>query len=157
MKLRAFLLVCHAILIASCNTKTEIMENKKIRLKELYINLMVENVQSTLHYYESIGFATIQKLPAESPLWARVKKDNVFLMFQSTGSLQEEFPQLKPSSNGVPLTLWIQTENIENYYEQIKGKTKIIKPIGITEYNGATEFVVEDNNGFILHFSDLKL
>ena len=26
-----------------------------------------------------------------------------------------------------------------------------------TEYNGATEFVIEDNNGFILHFSGLDL
>lgn len=127
------------------------------KLKKLHVNLMVNHVKSTLDYYESIGFTTIQKAPDTSPEWAMIQKDNISLMFQSTNSLTTEFPQLKGQSNGRPLTLWIQTENIDTYYEEIKNKVKIIKKLGITEYNGATEFVIEDNNGFILHFSNLDL
>ena len=127
------------------------------KLNMLHVNLMVDDVQNTLDYYESIGFSTVQKVPNELPEWAMIQKDQVSLMFQSTNSLTTEFPQLEGQSSGKPLTLWIQTENIDNYYEKIKGKVKIIKELGITAYNGATEFVIEDNNGFILHFSTMEL
>ncbi|MEQ8472326.1 MAG: VOC family protein [Marinoscillum sp.] len=127
------------------------------KLKMLHVNLMVSNVQNTLDYYESIGFSTVQKVPKELPEWAMVQKDQVSLMFQSTNSLTTEFPQLEGQLSGKPLTLWIQTENIDNYFEKIKGKVKIVKELGITAYNGASEFVIEDNNGFILHFSNMEL
>ncbi len=126
-------------------------------LKKLHINLMVDHVQKTLDYYESLGFTTIQKAPNRSPEWAMIRKDNISLMFQSTKSLTTEFPQLNNQPIGRPLTLWIQTENIDSYYEKIKNKVKIIKEFGITKYNGAKEFVIEDNNGFILHFSNMEL
>lgn len=127
------------------------------KLKMLHVNLMVGNVQNTLDYYESIGFSTVKKVPNELPEWAMIQKDQVSLMFQSTSSLTTEFPQLEGQSGGTPLTLWIQTENIDKYYDKIKGKVKIIKELGITKYNGATEFVIEDNNGFVLHFSNMEL
>ncbi len=133
------------------------MTNEENRLIAIHVNLMVNSIEDTLEYYEDIGFHTLQKLPIDSPQWSRVQKDDVSLMFQSASSLQSEFPQLRPSSNGVPLTLWIQTDHIADYYESIKGKTKIVKPLGITEYNGATEFVIEDINGYLLHFSNLQL
>lgn len=78
-------------------------------------------------------------------------------MFQSTASLQQEFVQLKGRKMGGALTIWIQVENIKEYYNQIKDKVEVIKPLGVTDYNGATEFVIKDVNGFILHFSDLEL
>ena len=147
-------LICCTILISSCHSEIKTMTNN---LKKLHVNLMVNHVQNTLDYYEAIGFTIIQKAPNVSPEWAMIQKDNISLMFQSTNSLTAEFPQLKNQSSGRPLTLWIQTENIGDYYEKIKNKVKIIKELGITEYNGATEFVIEDNNGFILHFSNLEL
>ena len=157
MKLKTISFICCAIVIVSCNSKNEVMSNKENRLKQLNVNLMVENVQNTLEYYEKIGFTTIQKSPSDAPQWAMVNKDNVSLMFQSETSLVAEFPQLEGQINGKPLTLWIQVEDITKYYEQIKDKAKLVKALGVTEYNGATEFVIEDNNGFILHFSNLEL
>lgn len=154
MKIKKLIVIFCALSIASYNSKKEVMTDK---LKMLHVNLMVANVQNTLDYYESIGFSTVQKIPAESPEWAMIQKDQVSLMFQSTNSLTTEFPQLEGQSSGKPLTLWIQTENIDNYYKRIKGKVKIVKELAITEYNGATEFVIEDNNGFILHFSNMEL
>ncbi len=133
------------------------MKTSENNLKALHTNLMVTNVSDTLHYYEAIGFIVDQKFPEENPEWAMVKKDNISLMFQSTDSLQKEFPRLKEQNLGGTLSLWIQVENIESYYIQIKDKVEIIKPLGITEYNGATEFVLVDINGYILHFSTLDL
>lgn len=136
---------------------TEMNKNELIKLITLHTNLMVDDVASTLSFYETIGFNIVQKAPIENPEWGYIKKDNVTLMFQSTTSLQKEFPQLNQQKMGAALTLWIQTENITEYYTQIKDNIKVIKPLGITEYNGATEFVIQDLNGFILHFSNLEL
>lgn len=127
-------------------------------LKSLSNNLMVNNVDETLDYYTNIGFKVVYKSPEEgAAYWAYVKKDNIELFFQSKNSLTKEFPELQNYERGGALTLWFRVENISEWYKQIKDKTEVIRPFGITEYNGANEFVVRDINGFILHFSDFDL
>lgn len=61
---------------------------------------MVDNVQETLDFYKNIGFTILQKVPIQSPQGARVKKDSVSIMFQSTTSLTKEFPQLQQQKKG---------------------------------------------------------
>jgi len=127
-------------------------------LKSISNNLMVNSVDETLNYYMNLGFEVIHKSPTEGPAyWANVKKDNVEMFFQSKNSLTEEFPELQNYERGGALTLWCRVDNISKWYEEIKDKTEVIRPFGITDYNGAKEFVVMDMNGFILHFSDFDL
>ncbi|NQX91669.1 MAG: hypothetical protein HRT74_06010 [Flavobacteriales bacterium] len=119
---------------------------------------MVHNVDSTIEYYERIGFETVIKSVEDSPAyWAFVKKDNVELYFQSKDSLTQEFPELKGFEYGGAMTLWFQVDNIRQWYRRLSDKSHIIRPLGITDYNGANEFVIRDLNGFILHFSDFDL
>ena len=127
-------------------------------LKSISNNLMVNDVDETLIYYTNLGFKVIHKSPIEGPsYWAYVQKDNIELFFQSKKSLTKEIPELQKYKRGGALTLWFRVDNISKWYEDIKDKTEIIKPFGITDYNGAKEFVVMDINGFILHFSDFDL
>ncbi len=127
-------------------------------LKSMSNNLMVENVDMTLEYYTKLGFKIIHKSPETgSAYWAFVKKDQVELFFQSKTSLTEEFPELENYGKGGALTLWFRVDNVSQWYEEIKDKTEVIRPFGITPYNGAKEFVIIDMNGFILHFSDFDL
>mgnify|MGYP000628034309 CR=1 FL=1 len=70
--------------------------------------------------------------------------------------LIKEFPELN-KQEGAAMTLWFRVEHIFEWYEEIKNKTEIIRPFGITSYNGANEFVIRDINGFILHFSNFDL
>jgi len=127
-------------------------------LKSISNNLMVEDVDETLLYYTNLGFEIVHKSPETGPAyWAFVKKDRVELFFQSKTSLIEEFPELENYEKGGALTLWLQVENISKWYNEIKDKTEVIRPFGITPYNGAKEFVIIDMNGFILHFSDFDL
>ena len=49
--------------------------------------------------------------------------------------------------------LYIQTTGIRIFFEQIKDKVKVLKEIEKTFY-GATEFCIEDNNGFVLTFAE---
>jgi len=119
---------------------------------------MVKDVDETLAYYTNLGFKTIYKSPEAGPAyWAFVKKDQVELFFQSKTSLVDEFPELENYERGGALTLWFRVDNISQWYEEIKDKTELIRPFGITPYNGAQEFVIMDLNGFILHFSDFDL
>lgn len=127
-------------------------------LKSLSNNLMVNNIEETLKYYSNMGFMLVHKTPEEGPAyWAYIKKDNIELFFQSKDSLTKEFPELQNQGQGGALTLWFRVDNITDWYEEIKDKTEVIRPFGITEYNGANEFVIKDLNGFILHFSDFDL
>lgn len=131
---------------------------EKAKLKSISINLMVESVEETLLYYTNLGFEVIHKSSELGhAYWAFVKKDGVQLFFQGKKSLTEEFPELESQTNGGALTLWFYVENIFVWYEQIKNKVTIIRPLGVTDYNGANEFVIMDLNGFILHFSDFNL
>ena len=119
---------------------------------------MVEDVNATLSYYETLGFTTKMKSPESGVChWALVEKDGVRLMFQSATSLKKEFPELSKQSAGGALTLWIQVQQITDYYASLPEGVNVIRPLGVTEYNGATEFVIQDLNGFILHFSDFDL
>ena len=134
------------------------MSKKTSFLISISNNLMVENVEDTLGFYCDIGFNIIDKFPESGPAyWAYVKKNNIELFFQSKKSLTEEFPELKEYGRGGALTLWFRVDNIINWYAELRDKTGIIRPFGITDYNGAKEFVVRDINGFILHFSDFDL
>jgi uncharacterized glyoxalase superfamily protein PhnB len=54
---------------------------------------------------------------------------------------------------GGALLLYIQISDIRNYFDQIKDKVKIVKDLELTFY-GATEFSIEDNNGFLLTFAE---
>ncbi len=133
-------------------------KQKNSTLKSISNNLMVNNVDDTLDYYTNIGFNIIHKSPEEgAPYWAYVEKDDIELFFQSKKSLTEEFPELQKYEQGGALTLWFRVDNISKWYEEIKDKTEVIRPFGITDYNGAREFVIRDINGFILHFSDFDL
>lgn len=121
-------------------------------------NLMVNDVTQTLAYYTNLGFKIVHRSPETGPAyWAFVKKDQVLLFFQSKTTLVEEFPELENHDKGGALTLWFRVDQIAQWYEEIKDKTDVIRPLGITPYNGAKEFVIMDINGFILHFSDFDL
>lgn len=127
-------------------------------LKKISNNLMVIDVDNTITYYTNIGFEIIDKFPEKGPAyWAYLQKDGVELFFQSTETLTKEFPELENQKQGGALTLWFQVENVFEWYEEIKSKTEVIRPFGITDYNGAQEFVIKDINGFILHFSDFDI
>ncbi len=129
----------------------------KSKTTSVTANLGAKNVDKTLRFYESIGFTTLLKFPETGEAeWGLVQKDNTQLMFQNINSLTNEFPELNPHENGGTLTLWFQVNNIKHWFAEVKDKCNVIRPLGVTPYNGATEFVIKDLNGFILHFSDFQ-
>jgi len=77
---------------------------------------------------------------------------NVTFMFQTFQSIGNELPSISRQGGG-SLLFYIKTTEIRNFFEQIKDNVKVVKGLEKTFY-GATEFSIEDNNGYLLTFAE---
>jgi lactoylglutathione lyase len=124
-------------------------------LKKLTPNIMVEDVNRTIEFYQKfLGFELLVTVPEEGQFaWAMMKRGEVEMMFQSRTSLGEEIPALQQKEIGGSLTLYIEVEDVKELYEHLKGNITIVQDMHLTFY-GAQEFAVQDCNGFILAFAE---
>jgi lactoylglutathione lyase len=123
-------------------------------MKNLTPNLMVYNVNDTIDYYETnFNFKLSQTVPDEGQFqWAMVKNNNVNLMFQSIDSLRNDLPQFEELEPGGGLTLFIEVENLEELYNNVKDNVEVIVDFHKTFY-GMNEFSIRDLNGFLVTFA----
>ena len=84
--------------------------------------------------------------------WAMMTCGNVTFMFQTFESLGNDLPVIWRQNNG-SLLLYIQTIEIRKFFDQIKDNVKVVKVLERTFYC-ATEFSIEDNNGYLLTFAE---
>jgi uncharacterized glyoxalase superfamily protein PhnB len=116
-------------------------------------NIFVKDIKKSIEFYKILGFNTIAKVPEEGdPFWIMMSAGNITFMFQTFESLGNELPQIS-RNNGGSLLLYIQITGIRQFFDQIKDKVTIVKQLEKTFY-GATEFSIEDNNGYILTFAE---
>jgi uncharacterized glyoxalase superfamily protein PhnB len=133
--------------------------------KRITANIIVSNVNEILDFYEKIlGFSLVMAMPEGSqqvvtvrdeatPLgFAIIRRDDVELMLQSCKSLAKELPSLAASPVGTSFTLYIQVDDIEALYKDIKDKAAIIEDLHTTFY-GAREFCIRDIGGHVLTFA----
>ena len=123
-------------------------------MKSLSPNLMMDNVNETLDFYVNVlGFSKMVTVPDTGKLdWAMVQNGSVTFMFQEKENIKTEYPQLKKFEQGGGLTFYISVAIVQGLFDDLKGKVKIAKEIHKTFY-GATEFAIEDLNGYLLTFS----
>jgi uncharacterized glyoxalase superfamily protein PhnB len=116
-------------------------------------NIFVKDIRETIEFYKILGFNAIASVPEEGdPLWAMMSSGNITFMFQTFESLGDELPQISRQKGG-SLLLYIQTSGIRDFFDQIKDSVFVVKGLEKTFY-GATEFSIEDNNGYILTFAE---
>lgn len=117
-------------------------------------NIFVHNLSDTIAYYEKLGFTVDMTVPGEDgPVWAKVTCDAVSFMFQTFVSLGDELPEVSRQDGG-SLIFYIIVKDVTAFYEQVKGKTEVIKGLEKTFY-GATEFTVRDINNYLLTFATM--
>ena len=116
---------------------------------------MVEDVRKTIDFYRDIlGFEIVTTVEADDEIgFAIMRRDEVELMFQSRKSLSENVPALSGSPIGASQTLYIEVTNIDQLYEQVRGKVEVVVNLHTTFY-GTREFYFKDINGYILSFSE---
>jgi uncharacterized glyoxalase superfamily protein PhnB len=133
-------------------------------MKSMIVNLAVNDIVSTIKYYQENFDFELQMLVDESKtifdteikkelnyIWAMIKKDGVSIMLQSIESLKEDVGVFFDNI-GASLTLYIEVENVDELYLKIKDKVSIYKDIDTTWY-GQREFYIKDINGYILGFT----
>ncbi len=116
-------------------------------------NIFVKDITLTIEFYKQLGFNVIATVPEQGDfVWAMMTCGNVTFMFQSFESLADELPMIT-RQNGGSLLLYIQIKEIRKFFERIHTKVKVIKGLEKTFY-GATEFSIEDPNGYVLTFAE---
>lgn len=135
-------------------------------LKKLTHNLMVEDVNRTVEFYQEVfGFEFVMGVIEEIQEirtsyqkdrlldYAMMKCGDVEIMFQAKRSLSETLPVLKDKEIGGTLTLYIEVEGVQELYTRIKDKVKVVNDLHTTFY-GMQEFYVQDCNGYIVTFAE---
>jgi uncharacterized glyoxalase superfamily protein PhnB len=122
-------------------------------MKSISPNIFVTDINATIDFYKQLGFNLTATFPEEGNfIFAMLTCGNVTFMFQTFESLGNELPTVS-RKNGGSLLLYIRTNEIRKFFDQIKDKVKVIKGLEKTFY-GATEFSIEDNNGYLLTFAE---
>lgn len=122
-------------------------------MKSVSPNIFVTDINKTIDFYKQLGFDLITTVLEEGNfIFAMMTCGNVTFMFQTFESLGNELPIIS-RQNGGSLLLYIQTTEIRKFFDQIKDNVKVVKGLEKTFY-GATEFSIEDNNGYLLTFAE---
>lgn len=126
-----------------------------MKLQSLTPNLMVENVNDTVNYYQDLlGFTILRTVPKEGNYdWAMVKRNEVVLMFQSKRTSSSEISSVKTQNPGGGVSLYVKVEEVHELFYDLNEKVEIVSEIEDTFY-GTTEFSITDLNGYVLTFSE---
>ena len=122
-------------------------------MKSISPNIFVKDINKTIDFYKQLGFSLTTTVPEEGDfIFVMMTCGNVTFMFQTFDSLGSDLPAISRQDGG-SLLLYIQTEEIRKFYDQIKDKVTIVKGLEKTFY-GATEFAILDINNYILTFAE---
>ena len=116
-------------------------------------NIFVKDIDKTIEFYKILGFTLDMKVPDEGDLvFALMTCKKVTFLFQTFESLGDEIPEINRQDGG-SLLLYIKLKGIKDFHERIKDKVNVIKDLETTFY-GATEFSIQDLNGYVLTFAE---
>jgi uncharacterized glyoxalase superfamily protein PhnB len=119
-------------------------------------NLMVESVDASVAFYRDIlGFSIVASVPGKKDAlqFAILAKDNLTLMLQERTSLAEEYPTLATARVRPSATLYINTDDLNGLYQELKAKHAILCDMH-TSFYGAKEFAIADTDGYVLTFAE---
>jgi len=137
-----------------------------MRLRKLTPNFSVHDVSASVKYYQDAlgfklemavreGLTSIEDSIADGHkyAYAMVSRDDVYIMFLQSDSFRKDIPELSGTPQGASVLFYIDVNNIDDVYGNIKQHTEIMKPLETTWY-GMREFYIKDCNGYILGFAE---
>lgn len=151
--IKILILVIAIMVTSTLSAQKDSIQQIQISMKSVSPNIFVNNINETINFYKQLGFSLTATVPEEGDyIFAMMTCGDVIFMFQTFESLGDDLPNIS-RQNGAAMLLYIQLNEIRKFYEQIKDKVKVIKGLEKTFY-GATEFSIEDNNGYLLTFAE---
>lgn len=122
-------------------------------MESVTANFFVHDIDKTIDFYKQLGFNVAMKVPEKGDItWVMMTCGGVTFMFQTFQSLGNDLSSISRQSGG-SLLFYIKTSEIRKFFDKIKDSVKVVKGIEKTFY-GATEFSIEDNNGYLLTFAE---
>ena len=121
-------------------------------------NLMVEDVEATVEWYERVFDAKrVATLPADAEtgyFWAQVMVEQSPLMFQERANLEEKLPDLEGTDVGGSTVFYVDVNDAQQMHDRLEtAGVDIIKGITETDF-GWRQFAATDCNGYILWFGE---
>ncbi len=137
-----------------------------MKVNKLTPNFEVKDIKETVKFYRSVlGFSLVMAVPetkdgieqsladGKDYIYALVAKDKVELMFQRTDSFRQDLILADNLPLGASVSFYMEVEELDDFYENIKEKVKEITIPKLTWY-GMKEFYIKDQNGYILGFAE---
>lgn len=138
-------------------------------LNKLTVNMMVEDIQKTLKFYQdNLQFDFVMGVPEDKNevlaendfkrklVYALIKHNSIEIMFQAKENLSNDISYFENKAVGASVSFYFEVDDINHIYEKLKNKVKIVKDIYTTWY-GMREFYITDCNGYILGFAKQEL
>jgi len=121
-------------------------------------DLMVEDIEATVEWYERVlDGEVVATLPTDAEtdyFWAQVMIDDVPLMFQERGSLEEKLPVFEGTSIGGSVALYVDVEDAQQRHDDLEASgVEIVKSPHETAF-GWKQFAATDCNGYVLWFGE---
>jgi uncharacterized glyoxalase superfamily protein PhnB len=139
-----------------------------MEMKKIAPNFAVQDIEKTVTFYRDVlGFklemavsedksGVEQELSEQKKyIYAMMTRGSVQVMFQRTDSIGEDVPPLKGVPIGASVSFYVEVEDINALYREIKPKAGVVKELE-TAWYGMQEFYIKDCNGYILGFAERK-
>lgn len=124
-------------------------------ISSLIPNIMVEDIERTVEWYEEIFDAeVVATLPEDEgePWWAQIVIGGITMMFQTAASLVDEFPEMEGESGPGSATMYIKVSDIRHLYDDLQDKeVTFVQELTESAY-GRNQFAIQDCNDYILWF-----
>ncbi|KAJ5201788.1 uncharacterized protein N7498_006451 [Penicillium cinerascens] len=116
--------------------------------------LSVADTTVSLNFYKEIGFTTDSSTAhAGDDLHLLLYDGDLCCMIYGNENLKDWLPCLKDQPVGFSGMFYLNIDNIQEAYETISQKAKVIKPL-TSDNNGQVEFYIRDPDGYVLGFND---
>lgn len=113
----------------------------------------VANVGETIRWYEELLGFEGHRFPQHEPhVFGILVRDRIEIMLQRVVGYQK--PDLYSSRDGGVWDAYIRMRGVREFYDSIKDRVEIIRPLQ-KQFYGDWEFEVIDPNGYVLVFSEL--
>ena len=124
-------------------------------LQKLTPNLVVSDVARSMAFYrDTLGFQVTATVPDASPyVFAVVQSGPVEIFLNAPEPAVAEYPAFKDRAIGGTLTLFIEVAAIQQAFESLKDRVKVVMPLEHKWY-GVTEFAFLDPDGYVITFAE---
>ncbi len=113
-----------------------------MKFQKVTPNLVVADLAKSLEFYRDVlGFNLSRTVPDQAPfVFAWMQRDGVDVFLNDRETVRKEQPALA-STGGAGF--YIIVDEIDSYYEAVRGKANVVMPIA-DQFYGMREFIVTD-------------